>query len=137
MIREVYIPVRVTLDDNDNIVEAGADFEGAPWMYVDSEENVWGPGEDGEYEWSRDSDLEETAIALLAERLRPVETVTVFVALMGGAFPGAIEGDVRVYRGYEEARLRATHPGWVKFSEVSIQDADGIVAAGDAGDTTP
>lgn len=72
--REVYVPVRVTINDDDNMVEAGVDFDGAPWMYVDKEANVWGPGSDeydgdDDYGWTRNFDLERTAIKALSDLL--------------------------------------------------------------------
>ncbi len=65
----------------------------------------------------------------------PVEDVTVFVSLMGGAFPGAIEGDIRVYDDYDNALIRPTHPGWVLFAEVPVQHI-ATTTSYDEGDTT-
>ena len=63
------------------------------------------------------------------------DTVTVFVRLMGGAFPGAIEGDIRVYDDYDNALIRPTHPGWVLFAEVPVQHI-ATTTSYDEGDTT-
>ena len=56
--REIYIPVMVTLDDDGKPVSARADFEGAPWSYVDKQENVWNPHAE---EWTRDQGAEVIA----------------------------------------------------------------------------
>ena len=60
------------------------------------------------------------------------DTVTVFVRLMGGAFPGAIEGDIRVYR---NASDRPVPAGWIRFLEVPVQtERFGIIDLDDDGE---
>ena len=62
---EVYLPVMVTLDDG-RMIHATVEFEGAPWMYVDSEANVWDVNaEEDDGAWIRDTDIETTAIEAL------------------------------------------------------------------------
>lgn len=63
--KQVYLPVAVTIED-DHITAAAIDFDGAPWMYVTEEDNVWNPETDG---WETDEDTEDRAIELLAEGL--------------------------------------------------------------------
>ena len=65
----------------------------------------------------------------------PVEDVTVFVSLMGGAFPGAIEGDIRVFNGRVAASLPET-TNWVRFNDVPVQDVTAVNEYTDEGDTT-
>jgi len=53
------------------------------------------------------------------------DTVTVFVKLVGGAFPGTVDGDIRVYAG-EVPQVHAgayNAAGWVRFNEVPVQPA--------------
>lgn len=58
MSRDVYVPVMVTIEDGD-VIAAHVDFDAAPWMFVDSEANVWDGAAD---EWIRDEDAETAAI---------------------------------------------------------------------------
>jgi len=67
------------------------------------------------------------------------DTVTVFVKLAGGAFPGTIESDIRVYAGNAPGRINISLPGWVRFSEVPVQPIPTMMLrdeTDDTGDTT-
>ena len=61
---EVYLPVMVTLEgDNHGMVSINVEFEGAPWMYVATQENVWAiNAHDDDGEWIRDESIEARAI---------------------------------------------------------------------------
>jgi hypothetical protein len=59
---EVYLPICVTIDTKTGELEAQpyADYEGAPWMYVGQEADVWTVGdydEGYEGEWITNEDL--------------------------------------------------------------------------------
>lgn len=65
---EAYIPVSVGIDEETGrIYSAYVDFDGAPWMYVGDEANIWGLGADGEGVWTRDEVREAVAIDRLNE----------------------------------------------------------------------
>lgn len=51
------------------------------------------------------------------------ETVTVFVRLIGGAFPGVFDSDVRVYKGEVPPGLNFALHDWARFNEVPVQPA--------------
>lgn len=77
---QVYVPVAVTIDKEGNLIEAVIDFEGAPWSYVDKQENIWtddpemfAPStiDEGEEDWTIDRDTEERAITALNKVLFP------------------------------------------------------------------
>lgn len=57
---DVYLPVMVAVDEVGNITEAAVDFDGAPWMYVDKEPNVWNHTAD---EWQQDEEGTPAGIA--------------------------------------------------------------------------
>lgn len=73
MIREPYIPVQVIVEDG-KVTNAFIDFDGAPWMYVLEEPNVWNPeteeweGGSGEEGPARED--EETALEWLGNLLK-------------------------------------------------------------------
>jgi hypothetical protein len=61
---EVYVPVVVSLNEKLLPVWANIDFDGAPWMFVDKESNVFFDGD-----WTTDPKAEEAAITGLQEIL--------------------------------------------------------------------
>ena len=72
MIKQVYVPVVITIDtESGELTQAPyIDFDGAPWMFVDSEDNVWNENQpDDGSQWERDEDTESAAIDLLAKLL--------------------------------------------------------------------
>lgn len=68
----VYLPVAVSIETETGelIKEPEVDFSGAPWVFVNEEENIWQPDREdvGEYSWGRDKVREDMAIEA-AERL--------------------------------------------------------------------
>jgi len=62
---DVAIPVTVQIRDG-HVVGAYVDFEGAPWMGVDSDSNVY---DNQREEWIRDEGAESQAIEGLAAAL--------------------------------------------------------------------
>jgi hypothetical protein len=72
MSKDVYIPVCVTVNDDGDPVWGYIDWDGAPWMFVDSADNVW---DEDEQEWrpgrlgSECEDEANTAEQWLADRL--------------------------------------------------------------------
>ena len=66
---EVYLPVAVTVNRLTGELDGRpvVDFEGAPWMHVDKEANIWSRADEGH--WFRAEDIEETAINLLGKLL--------------------------------------------------------------------
>ena len=71
--KQVYVPVAITIDTETGELSQAPyiDFDGAPWMFVDSEDNVWPVGLEDEdnnriLEWERDEATESAAIDLLA-----------------------------------------------------------------------
>lgn len=67
---DVAVPVTVQLRDG-HIIGAYVDYDGAPWMFTDSEANVWDV--DGD-EWTRDADTETAAVGWLALLLKGDES---------------------------------------------------------------
>lgn len=68
--KQVYLPVVVELDENGKPEHVDVDFEGAPWMYALSQENVWivdADDDSDEYEWHKDEDAEVDAINVITE----------------------------------------------------------------------
>ena len=72
---EVYLPVAITIDKHGNVKGLPQiDFEGAPWAYVDKQENIWTDdpviigfeeSEELEYAWGRGEGIEEAAMEAL------------------------------------------------------------------------
>ena len=64
--KQVYLPVCVTVTDGVMTQAPYVDFDGAPWMFVTEEDNVW-PINPEMGKWEKDNDTEETAINLVSE----------------------------------------------------------------------
>jgi len=62
----VYLPVAVSIDTETGelVDEPQVDFSEAPWMFVETDENIWQPDREdtGEYSWGRDKVREDMAI---------------------------------------------------------------------------
>jgi len=62
----VYLPVAVSIDtETGRMTDAPlVDFSEAPWMYVETDENIWQPDREdvGEYSWGRDKVREDMAV---------------------------------------------------------------------------
>ncbi|MDH3366922.1 MAG: hypothetical protein OEO17_03685 [Gemmatimonadota bacterium] len=103
LVWDVYVPVVVSycIDDHEAsdaattaaLVSGEVDTEGAPWIHVDREDNVWGPWKpdpdedpDDTYAWQRSTNLDERAAADVARAFR------------------ALEGLIRLHRDHELAR---------------------------------
>lgn len=72
MTYEVYIPIKAVISTTRGLLGFEVDFEGAPWPYSDSHDNIWNPdgdGPEGEDEWYRDEEKEAHAITLLTHQL--------------------------------------------------------------------
>lgn len=61
----VYLPIAVSIDtETGEMIDAPqVDFMGNPWMYTDTEQNIWQPDREdtGEYSWGRDKVREDMA----------------------------------------------------------------------------
>lgn len=64
---EVYLPVVVRMTSDGTVDSMEVDFEGAPWMFVLEERNVWLPETE---EWVRSEDMEVEASYWLTKKLR-------------------------------------------------------------------
>lgn len=81
MTAQVYLPVVVTFGDAGNVVEVAVDFEGAPWMYTDSTDNIWtdepallSPEHDtDEFSWVANEERESDAITWLEQILENLD----------------------------------------------------------------
>lgn len=60
----VYLPVAVTITDG-VVTDIAVDYDGAPWMNVDSDDNVWSHDDDEwvvGYRWVTDDDGADTIV---------------------------------------------------------------------------
>jgi len=78
-VADVYVPVVVPIDTATGKLASMpyVDFEGAPWMYVGEEDNVWMETDDDEEEmvWQSRPDIEETALEALSNVLALAKSV--------------------------------------------------------------
>jgi hypothetical protein len=117
MEKQVYLPVCVTVDmDTKKLVNAYVDFDGAPWMFTDSEDNVF---DEDTGEWERDSDVETAGILALDDVVTfyersQVERPLIVVVVEGGVVQvvgGIPDADVVVIEYDDDLVREMTDPG--------------------------
>ena len=90
--KQVYLPVAVTLNDDGTLAEAIVDFEGQPFLFVDETDNVWFVDDDDpndEGKWISEKDF-EAAASLALERVTNPRLGVVREAPLGGDIRGSI-----------------------------------------------